>query len=294
MQKSCHAFRSMTGHGKNLFKVWGTIIVMDLNSWEKKKSHFFPPSFTAVSLSSSTAENPPSPPAKESGTRSELHKSTLKHMFLAWVRGFFPLEFVQESDLLSCFQSLDMVKVWRDWSGFPSPEADWYRGRRESLLSLCGSNFRWSCHSEGPELEENVLCSCLCLIRRLFPAVFSWLSWVWKEHPKYLSRIQTLVFSFGAFFQFYSLGNHIRLLPPKGQILMKVLQAKRPLLFDDGLSWVCLNQTGEKSTISFFCWSNLTSGKLLVTDITADALSVLTKEMQLLWLHRLGDRLSML
>lgn len=32
MQKSCHAFRSMTGHGKNLFKVWGTIIVMDLNS----------------------------------------------------------------------------------------------------------------------------------------------------------------------------------------------------------------------------------------------------------------------
>lgn len=176
----------------------------------------------------------PSPPAKESETRSELHKTTLKHMFLAWMRGFFPPEFVQESDLLSCFQGLDMVNVWRAWSRFPSPGVDGYRGRGSHFsgndstrVCVCPISVG-SCHPEGPELEEYVLCSRLFLILRLFPAIFSWLSWVRQEHPKYVSGIQSLVLLFGAFFQLNSLGNHIRLLTQNEQVLLKFLQKNGP------------------------------------------------------------------
>lgn len=182
------------------------IMAMVLNC---KNPILFPHPWMCAFSSYNNRRQSPSPPAKRSETRSELHKTTLKHMFLALDEGIFStpsLKFVQESDLLSCFQGLDMVNGWRDLSGFPSPGADWYRGRRShfagndsTTVCVCPISVG-SCHSEGPELEQFVLHSCLLLILGLFPAIFSWLPRVWQEHPKYVSGNQSFVFSFGAFF----------------------------------------------------------------------------------------------
>ena len=68
---------------------------------------------------------------KSSGTRSELRKAGLKHMFQARMRRLFPpgSEFVQESDLLSCFQDLRHGGAPQGFELVSSTQGEWYGGR---------------------------------------------------------------------------------------------------------------------------------------------------------------------
>lgn len=149
-----------------------------------------------LSSSNKRWQSPP-PPAKSSGTRSELRKAGLKHMFQARMRRLFPpgSEFVQESDLLSCFQDLRHGGAPQGFELVSSTRGDWYGGRgRPDSGCMCVSNFHWKLSLRRPDLEDFV--PCCFLILGLFPAVL----WVWHEYPKYVSGNQSLMFSFGAFF----------------------------------------------------------------------------------------------
>lgn len=115
-------------------------------------------------------------------------------MIPSCVRGFFPpsLEFVQESDLLSCFQSLGAMKRHRDCSLFP-PHGEEGRSRadtqrkRMSVVTLesviaggnaCTSSFHWKLSLRrdwtwGVCPLKHLLSNFLIL--GLFPAIYCWL-----------------------------------------------------------------------------------------------------------------------
>lgn len=80
------------------------------------------------------------PKKKKSETRSELHKTVLKHVFLAWSEGIFPPVSTEESHLLSRFQGPDPER---------SQQVSLERKAKKQRLAQISVG---SCRSEFPEL----------------------------------------------------------------------------------------------------------------------------------------------
>lgn len=96
----------------------------------------------------------PSPPAnKKSETRSELHKTSRKHMFLAWSEGIFPPERQLRSHISGAGSRAPTLRARprEIAAGFFGEEV---RKPRLAQISV------GSCRSELPELKEFVLWNC--------------------------------------------------------------------------------------------------------------------------------------
>lgn len=115
----------------------------------------------------------PSPPAKMSETWSELHKTTLKHMFLASRRGFFPDGLKVCSEVGSPVDLDGERLVGLEWVSFTRHGL---KQRKKELLCR--------------EWKRCRLCVCVCVSN------FYWKlslrgAWTWGACPPHLSSSHT-------------------------------------------------------------------------------------------------------
>lgn len=147
-----------------------------------RKNHIlFPHSWMCAFPPTTTADNPPPPHLpKKSETRSELRKAALKHMFQAWMRGFFPPEFRVCSGVGSPERLPGPPTRWSAggdcWSWFPSAGTEGKSRTDTEEVTLQGLISRvFVCMSEGLNLRSLSSAAFLFLTLGLFPAIFCWL-----------------------------------------------------------------------------------------------------------------------